>query len=173
MNTNARIEKLIKRLKNDDCRRRATAAEKLGKLSDFGDTIGKVINVLVNTLRNDDAGNVRSAAAEALGNLRVANDEVIDVLTDVLSEDENRYVRARAAEALGKLGNGGDVVVDALLDTLANDDISAIRTIAAESLGNLRVANDDVIDALRNAAKDVNEDVSAQATKTLERLNLN
>jgi HEAT repeat protein len=69
----------------------------------------EVLQALRERLRDKD-GDVRRAAAEALGAMgaAAATSEVLQALTELRDKDEDEYVREAAALALGKMGEAED-----------------------------------------------------------------
>ena len=129
----------------------------------------RIIDVLVKSLK--DEKNVRKAAAEALGQLGVANDKVIDGLVGALG-DIDWKVREAAARALGKIAKENGIeeeIVERVIELLESENWKK-REGAARALGQLGVANNKVIDGLVGALGDKNEDVRRAAVEALKKI---
>ena len=127
----------------------------------------QVAELLVEALRNESA-EVRSSAAEALGELGKAEPQVIEALTSAL-KDEDVRVRISAAEALGILGKAEPWVIEALTSALKDED-AEVRSSAAEALGILGKAEPEVIEALTSALRDEDARVRISAALALGEL---
>ena len=104
------IDKLLRRLEDENSQVRSSAASALGKL---GSGEESVLTALLRRLE-DKSSEVRSSAASALGKLGSSGEE--SVLTALLRrlEDENSSVRRYAAKALGNLGKQSSEVFPAV-----------------------------------------------------------
>ncbi|MCY7272517.1 MAG: HEAT repeat domain-containing protein, partial [Phormidesmis sp. CAN_BIN44] len=94
-------------------------AEDLKAFPKQSEEIGKrAINLLNNSKEDSD---LRSKAAEALGNLDKSNPAAVQSLTSVLNNSkENSNLRSSAAEALGYLGKSNPAAVQFLTSVLNN-----------------------------------------------------
>ncbi|MEG4503476.1 HEAT repeat domain-containing protein [Microcoleus sp. F6_B4] len=92
------------------------------------------ISALISDLQdpNDD---VRSSAAEALGNLGPEVKDAVPALTAAL-QDQSWRVRYNAAEALGKIGQEAKTAIPALVALLKDSD-EKVHRITAEALGEI------------------------------------
>ncbi|MDZ7970417.1 MAG: HEAT repeat domain-containing protein, partial [Nostoc sp. DedSLP03] len=83
--------------------------------------------------------NVRSGAAEALGNLGDAAAKYAPDIAKILKDEKvPAYVRRSAAEALGNLGDAATKYVPDIAKILKDEKVPAyVRSGAAEALGNL------------------------------------
>jgi len=121
-------DELPRLMKSDSCDVRKKVIYAMGKLAKEGYNF---IEHLIAAL-DDECEWVRGNAAEALGELRVAEEAIIDLL-----EDGCPYVRHKAAEAIGKIGEKNPEFAKkaykALLKRL-NDRSSYVQYVALEAL---------------------------------------
>ncbi|NEQ41302.1 MAG: hypothetical protein F6K40_35925, partial [Okeania sp. SIO3I5] len=123
----------------------------------------------------DDSSDVRSRAADALGDLKNSSEIVINSLLPLL-QDENFQVRWKAAYALGDLKNSSETVINSLLAWLQdeNSDVrqKAIHALgeAAYALGDLKNSSEIVINSLLPLLRDENSDVREYAAIALGNL---
>jgi len=137
---------------NDFVRREAVLS--LGKMGDLG--IGPFLLV---ALAGDKAAEVRSAAAQSLGNLR----DTLAVLPLVQAlEDPAPLVRQQAVAALHRLWTPRAEA--AIVGTLQDRD-ETVRYIAVQSLGKHRVRS--ALDFLRTALRDTSIWVRTEAARAL------
>ena len=141
------VPAIISALAHDDARVRQAAAQSLGELGSR-----RAVPSLVALLRRDKYGDVRGAAASALGALR--DGRAFAPLASTLSNQrEDPKVRGLAAEALAGLRHRG---VAAALIAALSDQSAEVRFWAAFGLGQLRsrralpdlellAANDDAV----------------------------
>jgi HEAT repeat protein len=112
------------------------------------------IRAIVRQLLRDEDWEVRSKAAEILGEMGetlAQYPEAVSALVNRLMGDRDWWVRAKAAEALGSLGDTAAYpeVVPALLDRLLQDAEAQVRMRVAGALGSAGAAfAPDVIAAL-------------------------
>ena len=116
-------------------------------------------------LLQEDRGNTKGYAAQALGAIGPAAAEAIPALAGLL-EDKNQFARVSAAEALGHLGPDA---VPTLIQALQNKDW-LVRAKAAQSLGALGPAAAPAAPALREALKDNDAEVRRCAIVALSRI---
>ena len=100
----------------------------------------------------DENDHVRSAAAEAFGNIGAQAWEFVPVLIQTLETGE-AHVRAPAARALGNIGPGAEDAIPALIQALKDQDLY-VRRAAAEALGNIGARTDQVVPALIQTLND-------------------
>ncbi len=115
--------------------------------SDLKDLAPKIIKV-----KNDKNANVRSALAEALGNLKNNCDECLKTLIEFLDDPED-WVKFSAIEALGKLD--AVKVTPLLLDKMKNAP-DYLQKMIIEALGN--IGTPDAIDPLLEIADNPSSD---------------
>jgi len=141
-------DELPRLMESDSCDVRKKVVYAMGKLAQEGyDFIPCLIAAL-----NDECEWVRGNAAEALGELGVAEETIIDLL-----EDGCPFVRHKAAEAIGKIGEKNTEFArkayKALLKRL-NDRSSYVQYVALEALRKLNLPEDiekDIIGILGSA----------------------
>jgi len=114
----AAIDPLIAATRDE--RVRADATRTLVKIG------ARAVDALIGALNDDDDGEVRRAAADALG--QIGDPRATGPLLAALNDDHDNYVRRAAAGALGQIGDAG--AVDALIAAL-NDG----QPFAAGALG--------------------------------------
>ena len=102
-------------------------------LGDLGDR--RVVEPLIQTLRQDKNKFVRVAAAWALDEL--GDRRAVEPLIQALQQDNSWHVCEAAAKVLGDLGDRR--VVEPLIQTLQQHDSSLVREAAAGALGKLAV----------------------------------
>ncbi len=122
------------------------------------DIAQKAANILKDEKVDSD---VRSSAAEALGNLGEAGAKYAPDLFNILKDEKvDLYVRSRAAGALGNLGEAGAKYAPDLFNILKDEEVdSTVRYIAANALGNLGEAGANYAPALLNIFKDEKVDL--------------
>ena len=148
---------LVKALKDDDARVRASAAEGLANRICSAQAVDPLLEAL-----KDDSPDVRRNTALALG--RAGDVGAVDALIAALKDDDS-WVRSYAAGALRQLG---DVrAVDALIAALKDHD-SWVKRYAAGALGQLGDVR--ATEALREATQDRSQDVKESAVRALDRL---
>ncbi len=123
----------------------------------------QVLALLQSMLCNDEAEQVRVAAAEALG--RLPTPESINALIIAMTQDKGD-VPFHAAKALAQIG--GEPTVNALLTLLEGDTDTVSRTHAAEILGQL--FDKRAVDPLKKLLNDPDEGVKATAKWALSQL---
>jgi HEAT repeat protein/type 1 glutamine amidotransferase len=116
-------------------------------------------------LLQEDRGNTKGYAAQALGAIGPAAAEAIPALAGLL-EDKNQFTRVSAAEAMGHLGPDA---VPTLIQALQNKDW-LVRAKAAQSLGALGPSAAPAAPALQEALKDNDAEVRRCATVALSRI---
>ncbi|OCQ98440.1 hypothetical protein BCD64_14220 [Nostoc sp. MBR 210] len=151
------------------------------------------VNFLNKSLQDED-GNVRNTAAEALGN--IGNDAAVTPLITALY-NEDYLVRRAATFALGEIANeaainaligalkytnsdvpriaslalgeiGNETAVNALIEALQHKDFVVVRWRAAESLG--KIGNAAAVKNLIAALKDGDYDVRKSAASALGKI---
>ncbi|MFH1878822.1 MAG: HEAT repeat domain-containing protein [Candidatus Omnitrophota bacterium] len=183
----ARVEELIRQLREGSKNKRIKAAELLGKLGneiaveplikalEDGNTVvlhfvkealeklgnKKAGGLLIKALGDEDPS-VRCYAAEVLGNLR--NKKAVGPLIKALG-DEDPSVRRYAAKALGDLGS--EIAVKPLIKLL-DDKESWVRSNSAEALGKL--GSEKSVEPLIKALKDNDANVCRKAAEALGKL---
>ena len=118
-------------LKSPEVKNRLRALSKLEEVADKGDKEAK--GLLYESL-NDDDGEVRARAAEALG--WIEDKQAVKALTKLLKNDEDPEVRASAADALGEIGD--KTAIDALKYAALNDKDEDVQDDAMDALTTLR-----------------------------------
>ena len=118
--------------------------------------------LLLDALGAENPGDVRSAAADALGELR--HEPASARLSSLAGDDEEPgTLRARAVHALGRIGARESLPV---LLTAASDSSEPVRVQATQALGGYAVA--EAADALGDvAAGDASRDVARSAVRAL------
>jgi HEAT repeat protein len=148
----ARVERLIERLKNPDFEERRRAADALG---DLGATAASAVPALVAALK-DEHVEVHWYALDALGRIGSAPTTAVPALVDELTNPRtNRYSRRVAARALGRFGPLAAEATAALTTDLDAED----HELAVEAaLALWRVSADrrarDALDRLIDGTKD-------------------
>lgn len=133
------------------------ANEDLRKM--IADILGKIeceesVNILVELLK-DPSANVRSAAAEGLGN--VGDSRVVDNLIELLNE---RWVSLFAARSLGRLRDKRAIKP---LTRLLRSPYTESKIIAIEALSS--IGGDDALDGILDALDDISPDVINEVVK--------
>jgi hypothetical protein len=107
----------------------------------------KVVEVLINAMRNSKYTHVRLDSAMVLGKLQ--DKRAIEPLKKALKEEKHEFVRCAIVEALGKFGE-----VELLINVIKNEDKkSLVITDAIRVLGKLKDkrAVEPLIEALKNS----------------------
>jgi len=120
----AAIDPLIAATRDE--RVRADATRTLVKIG------ARAVDALIGALNDDDDGEVRRAAADALG--QIGDPRATGPLLAALNDDHDNYVRRAAAGALGQIGDAG--AVDALITALS-DQHGFVSAAAADALDRL------------------------------------
>jgi len=176
---------LIKAIKDSDWWVRQIATESLAQLK--GDNIVKGFIAMT----RDPDENIRRCAVEFFN--KVTHKSALEPLIELL-KDEDWWVREKAVTALGKLKDkraitplaemiddeevgwavpsalaeiGGDEVLEALKEFLL-DDLKQVRIQAIKAFGKLKAM--DAVSDLKECLKDTEEDVRAEAVRTLKEL---
>lgn len=112
---------------------RSESAVSLGKIkTDTKDE--KVVDRLLEVLKEDERASVRKSAAWALGAIK--GDKVVEPLIKALKDDKRGMVRNEAAVALEKIK--GDKVVEPLIGALLDDKYETTRKSAAIALREIK-----------------------------------
>lgn len=115
---------------------------------------------------------VRSRAAEGLGQLGQMREDILEALLGAL-QDENPWVRSYAVSSLGQLDiRHSEEGVRALLRAL-QDQEGQVRNLAAISLGQLRVNKEEVISDLLKILRNEQGELRRRAVKSLGELGEN
>lgn len=116
-------------------------------------------------LLNHPQGEVRTAAAEAVGVIRADPPRAVQGLLPLLT-DPRPAVREQAALSLGALGKASVPALPQLITTLQDDYID-VRIASARALGDLHPVSRSAVPALRAALRDANSEVRRHATVAL------
>lgn len=159
-------EKILNESK--DMRQRRNAAFALGKL---GSAAASALPSLKKHLKDDDAKEVREAAAYALGDIGLESLKSLDdpTLVEVLAaalKDSNPLVRRSAAYALGNFEARAKSAQGALEAVLASDPSPAVRQNIAWALGKI---GPETITSLKAALRDADPAVQRDAAKSIGR----
>jgi HEAT repeat protein len=164
------IKGLVAALKTDkDAKVRAMAATTIGKLERIASS---AVSDLGEALK-DQAGPVRSAAAEALGVFSAFDAEIARDWVSPLAaclKDGDTTVRMNAAYALARMGASAAAAVSALSDAVGGDKEIAVRKESAKALAAIGPKASDATPALIKALQDTNSDVRMQAAYALGRI---
>ena len=145
---------------------RAQAASVLGRMGALART---VVNVMVESLKDPDAG-VRAAAAEGLGRIGDEAKGAVPKLAAML-KDADPGVRLAAAFALGRIGAEAASAVPDLAVALGSDTDANVRKEAARACSLLGLDAKPAIPALAKALReDKAEDVRQQAALALGKM---
>ncbi|MCP4351746.1 MAG: HEAT repeat domain-containing protein [Desulfobacterales bacterium] len=121
----------------------------------------EAVQPLINVLKNEDHGNVRKKAAEALG--KIGDPVVLKPLIKAM-KDTDPVVRAGAARALGETGS--EDAVQPLIKAM-KDSNYYVRMSVAEALNKRGTGSADAVDSLITALHDEYRDVSKLAAEGL------
>ena len=136
---------------------------RLQSIEDLGDEdAAKALPKLLGALADDDP-RIRSAAAEALG--EVGDVSAVEPLGKMLASDADSDVRESAAEALGEIGS--PAAVPALRAALKDGD-EDVREAVVDALG--EIGGPDAERVLRQALSDPDEDVRDAAAAALAKM---
>jgi HEAT repeat protein len=157
-------ERVLNESKN--AKQRRNAAFSLGKL---GSAAASALPSLKKHLKDDDAKEVREAAAFALGDIGKESLKTLDdpTLVDALAaalKDSDPLVRRSAAYALGNFGPGAKSALGTLEATLANDPTPGVRQNIAWALGKI---GPETISSLKTALRDADPAVQRDAAKSI------
>lgn len=144
------------------------------------------VDELLSVLKRSDSVAVRRRAAEALGELEIADETAVDTLIDVAAEDDDDQVRAAAVDALDQCGrralerfvaelagvdtqeDKADRVVAQTFTELVDADRPEVRMAAATALGGFDA--DGSVDALRGRLIDPDVRVRTRVVRALGEL---
>jgi HEAT repeat protein len=159
MKKNEDVEGLIQLLYTKKSAYRISVIEAMSDMQDV-----KLMEALMDTLREDPDEEVRSACAKALGNMKAAR----CITPLILSlRDQSGVVRSRSAEALGRLKDTKGL--KALITALSDDNVG-VRKIAASSLGLIK--DPKALEPLIKALEDPEKVVRAAAAGAIGRLGM-
>ena len=139
------IEKLV----NEFMSSNQAPSEEINSLINIKDT--RVVKLLIQALHDNNWGNRRRRAANALGKL--GDKSAVEPLIQALKESDVQIRRA-AAGALEKVGNAE--AVEALIQSLKDTDKS-VRLLSANALG--KIGDSRAVEHLIQALMDKEEDV--------------
>ena len=152
------LEKLIKRLEENNPQTRLATIKALGQSGDPG-----AIAPLSKLLENGAEPRVRMRVVGALGQL--ANDKAVELLCHVLTRDEDPDVRGRAARALGEIASPTAI---GTLDQALQDENAEVRRRAILALN--QISDPATLKPLLNALSDPDRDVRRFAARALGQL---
>jgi HEAT repeat protein len=159
MKKNEDVEGLIQLLNTKKSAYRLSVIEVMGDMQDV-----RLMEALMDTLREDPDEAIRSACAKALGNMKAAR----CITPLILSlRDKSGVVRSRSAEALGRLKDTKGIKA---LSTAMTDDNVGVRKLAAISLGLIK--DPKAFDILLKALDDPEKVVRAAAAGAIGRLGM-
>ena len=124
----------------------------------------EAVKVLLTSL-NAEYSNLRSSAAQTLGNLGQTSEEIIQALLTRLN-DEEPDVRYSVARALGNLGQTSGNIIQTLLPYF-NDEDSHVRSSAAHVFGNLGQTSEDIVRVLLEHLNDEDSEVRSSIIQAL------
>jgi HEAT repeat protein len=142
---------LVKRLSDPDTRVRARSATACGRIGD-----PRAVNALERLLQQDPSIEVRTAAAEALGDIETSGS--LKALLGAAADD-SESVRRVIADALGQFGSVDPV--DTLVEYLDDDSESVRRTAMFSTVEILSNAPSKQSHEVREATADKLEDATA------------
>jgi HEAT repeat protein len=159
MKKNEDVEGLIQLLYTKKSAFRLSVIEAMSDMQDV-----RLMEALMDTLREDPDEKIRSACAKALGNMKAAR----CITPLILSlRDQSGVVRSRSAEALGRLKDTKGIKG---LMVAINDENVGVRKIAATSLGLIK--DPKALEPLLKALDDPEKVVRAAAAGAIGRLGL-
>ena len=129
---------LVEGLESEDAGIRSMAAADTSSFA-IGHSSEELARPLVDPLlqvRQDDDGEVREYAVQALGDLELDPERVVPALVQTLESDKDEDVRQAAADALREFGAAAARAVPALCRALG-DDGAWVRTAAIGALGDI------------------------------------
>jgi HEAT repeat protein len=141
--------------------------EALEMLSSLYSPTEKIIQALIEALKDKDPGVVKKAA-EALGDIGPRAKAAVPTLIESL-KDENKVVRQGTAEALGRIGPSAKAAVPTLIESL-KDENKGVRWRASEALGKIGPEAKAAVPALTEALKDENEGVRQGTAEALGKI---
>ncbi|MEH2067409.1 MAG: HEAT repeat domain-containing protein [Nostoc sp.] len=135
------------------------------------DIAQKVFNILKDKTVDND---VRSGAADALGNLGEAAKPYVKDIADILKDKTvDKDVRSGAASALGNLGEATKPYVKDIADILKDKSVdNSVRSSAASALGNLGEATKPYVKDIADILKDKSVDNSVRSSAASALANL-
>ncbi|MGE3804108.1 MAG: sister chromatid cohesion protein PDS5 [Gemmataceae bacterium] len=135
----------------------------------YGPKIRGVVPAVAKALRTDESVEIRTLAAQSLGQMGEDAEDAASALAESVKSDKADQVRATAAAALGKLGTKGKSSASALA-TAVKDKAAPVRQAAVESLGLIGADPNDVLEAVLTSLKDPDAKVRFQGVVTLFKL---
>jgi HEAT repeat protein len=147
---------------NKDENMRANAARILGTVKKE-----EAVPLLVEALKKDKAGKVRSAAAIALAEIGHSDKDIVSALVERLTNDGDNLVRASAVRALGCLAQKD--IIPLFTETLDDED-AMVRLAVITALG--EIGHPDAISVLSKTllGKDENPQMRIAAIEALEQI---
>ncbi len=166
--TKRRVKELCKRLKSDHENDRVFAVE---QLRECGQEAKEAMPVLIEAMKNDPEGKVRSIIAKVVGCIDPESNEVISSLLYAMIEDKDYFVRRDAVLGLGSTKATAQEAIPALTAALKDMKSEWVRKAAADTLGKYCPDSTKAIQALIVALKgDASEDVRLEIVPILGRL---
>ena len=111
-----KVAKAIKEMESDVPKKRAEAAEEVGKIAAIRASYGKPAIEPMLKLLKDKEEIVRAAAADALAKVDDPK-QTVKPLTDLVKDDKSEKVRIAAANGLGTMGESAKESVKVLRET--------------------------------------------------------
>ena len=141
---------------------RAGLRTKEANFEQIGPELNTTVPLLVELLKDNDAG-VRQSAAWALGQVGCEAKTTVPLLTGLLKD---RHVRLAAAHVLGSMGPEARTAIPALTELL-NEKNEAVQEVAARTLGYIGPEARTAVPALCEVLKGKSESARRAAAKTL------
>ncbi|MGC9781652.1 MAG: HEAT repeat domain-containing protein [Candidatus Heimdallarchaeota archaeon] len=160
-NATIAVPVLIDLMKNDESLVRWRSAQALGLIGD-----NKAIPVLLNALKEDKCGDVRSSTVNALGKLEAL--EAIPHINWTILNDDHEDTRFEATMAIGLMGNHANISIPVLIETMKNDESSRVWAMAVQMFPSLGKESKKAIPELINVMlNDEDEFVQIMTIRTL------
>ena len=159
------LPQLIEALANQDGDLRSNVA---GLISMAGAAAKPAVPALTARLA-DPEKNVRVWSAYALRCIGVDALPALSELQKLLAHDLEPKVRVEAARAIAAFGPLAGTAADAVRAACADPDAD-VRAWSLFALGELKVGSDDILATLREASKESDATIAAEANKSLQKL---
>jgi len=155
-------------LKDSDNNVKADAADALGS---FGSDVTKAATDALLNIVKDKAStpNARTAAAKALGNIKLEAETVVaGLLEELNNKDVPVAVRTAAADTLAQYGQHGKTAIAGLLKSVREDDSAVVRAAAIAALRMIGPKEKEVVAGLGSALADKDAPVRQAAVLALQ-----
>src|SRR5581483_4234072 len=145
------------------------ASTLISALGNYDPPVKEAVPVLASLLRSHDES-ISSAAASALGDLKLAALPVVSDLENALTTHQQNKTREDAAKAIGEIGPKAAAALPSLMRAAQNDKWPAVRQAAVSAIGEMGTAAKDAISMLRRQLESPDDWMRVAARNALFRV---